>query len=159
MLHYLIFVLLLQPAFSDNPKPERIGTVELEAILNNEEDRLHVINFWATWCSPCVTELPYFQELSDKYSEEDIKILLISLDFPDQADSRLVPFLKEKNIQLPVVLMEDLDYNKWISKVDTEWKGNLPATLIFNNKQNKRSFVAGAIEKEELIDLVKKNLN
>ena len=117
------------------------------------------MNFWATWCGPCVTELPYFQEALEEFSGQNVKILLISLDFPSQIDSRLLPFLEEKNIELEVVLMNDMDYNKWISKVDTNWKGNLPATLVFNNVSGKRKFISGAIEKEELFSMIRNNLN
>ncbi|MFW5644529.1 MAG: TlpA family protein disulfide reductase [Bacteroidota bacterium] len=138
---------------------KRIDTEELEKILQNENDNLNVVNFWATWCSPCVTELPYFQDASNKFSEKEVSFLLISLDFPSQVDTRLKPFLKEQNINLPVVLMEDLDYNKWISKVDPTWKGSLPATLIFNNPKNIRVFISGALEKNELMEFIEENLN
>ena len=159
MVKYIIIFLVFQFTFSNAQEIKRIGAEDLNGILDNNENQLKVINFWATWCGPCVKELPYFQEVSKMYNDKDVSFLLISLDFPSQVDSKLKPFLKDKDIDLPLVLMEDLDYNKWISKVDPEWKGNLPATLIFNNVKDKRNFVSGAIEKHELIDLIEENLN
>lgn len=159
MIKNIVFFLLFPLTFSNAQELERIGAEDLDMILRNKDNQLHVINFWATWCGPCVTELPYFQEVSKMYEDENVSFLLISLDFPSQVDSRLKPFLEDKDINLPVVLMNDLDYNKWVSKVDSGWKGNLPATLLYNNAKDKRSFVSGAIEKHELIDLIEENLN
>jgi len=155
----VILVALLNIHYTYSQGVQKIGVLGLEKILSNEEDHLNVVNFWATWCGPCVTELPYFQEALEEFSGQNVKILLISLDFPSQIDSRLLPFLEEKNIELEVVLMNDMDYNKWISKVDTNWKGNLPATLVFNNVSGKRKFISGAIEKEELFSMIRNNLN
>lgn len=159
MIKYIIFFLVIPLTFTSAQELERIGAEDLDRILQSEDNQLHVINFWATWCGPCVTELPYFQEASRIYKDKNVSFLLISLDFPSQVDSRLKPFLEEKDINLPVVLMEDLDYNKWVSKVDSGWKGNLPATLVFNNAKDKRSFVSGAIEKHELVELIEENVN
>lgn len=138
---------------------KRIGSQDLINLLNESSDKLHVVNFWATWCGPCVTELPYFEEVAENYEGQGVEFTLVSLDFPSQVDSRLIPFLEEKNITLPVVLMEELDYDKWISKVDAEWKGNLPATLVFNNAQGKREFIPRAVEKKELTNVIENNLN
>lgn len=139
-------------------KIRTIGVEEIEVLLENDADKLHVINFWATWCGPCVTELPYFEKVASELKTENIEFLLVSLDFPSQVDSRLIPFLKEKNISLDVALITELDYDLWISKVDEEWKGNLPATLIFNNPKNKRAFIAGALKEDELKELILENL-
>ncbi len=157
LLNLLIVFLAVNLSYSQDIR--KIGVPELEKILSNNEDQLNILNFWATWCGPCVTELPYFQEASLEFSDQEIKILLISLDFPSQVESRLLPFLEEKKIDLDVVLMNELDYNKWISKVDSSWKGNLPATLVFNNVSGVREFVPGAVDKEELFTLIKNNLN
>lgn len=135
-----------------------IGAGDLERILSDSTDTLHVINFWATWCGPCVIELPHFEDVSKNFSERNVKFILVSLDFPSQLGSRLIPFVKEKNIRLKVVLLNELDYGKWMPLVDTQWKGNLPATLVFNNLSGKREFVPGALEKEEISNLIIKNL-
>lgn len=157
ILAILFLLVSMSPVFSQDLT--KIGSDDLKSLLNDSSDKLHIVNFWATWCSPCVTELPYFEEAAQKFEGEDVEVTLISLDFPSQVESRLVPFLEEKKITLKVLLMEELDYDKWIPEVDETWKGNLPATLIFNNAKGKRQFVSRVLEKEELMKLIENNIN
>jgi thiol-disulfide isomerase/thioredoxin len=129
---------------------ERIGIPELEKILSASDDRLYVVNFWATWCAPCVKELPHFEKISEEYEPEKVKFILISLDFPSQIDKQLIPFLRKNKITLPVSVMTNLDYNAWIDKVDNSWQGNIPATLLFNNAAGRRLFIPDEVEETEL---------
>lgn len=129
---------------------ERIGIPELEKILSASDDRLYVVNFWATWCAPCVKELPHFEKISKEYEPEKVKFILISLDFPSQIEKQLIPFLRKNKITLPVSVMTNLDYNAWIDKVDNSWQGNIPATLLFNNAAGRRLFIPDEMEEAEL---------
>lgn len=135
---------------------EKIGIPELEKILAGTENQLHVVNFWATWCPPCVTELPYFEKLSKEYRDKGVKFILISLDFPSQIDSKLIPFLKKNKITADVRVMTNIDYNSWIDKVDTSWQGNIPVTLIFNNEKKIKYFHPSELTEKELRDLITK---
>lgn len=102
----------------------------IENLMNQKSDTLYVINFWATWCAPCVKELPYFDRLATESKSAKLKVILISLDFKKQLESRIKPFVKEKNIQSIVVVLDEPNYNSWIDKVNPEWSGAIPATLI-----------------------------
>ncbi len=133
---------------------EKIGIPELEKILASPEDVLHVVNFWATWCPPCVTELPHFEKLSKEYQGKGVKFILISLDFPSQIESRLIPFLKNNKITADVRVMTNLDYNSWIEKVDAGWQGNIPVTLFFNNASKVKYFHSSEVTEKELRDLI-----
>jgi len=127
---------------------------ELEPMLNYNDSNTYVINFWATWCKPCVEEMPYFQELHNTYSDQNIKVILVSLDFPDKIESQLIPFIKEKKLTPQVVLLDDPDENYWIPKIDESWSGALPATLIYN--KDKRAFYEQSFTKESLFKEIKK---
>jgi thiol-disulfide isomerase/thioredoxin len=119
---------------------------ELEKSLFKENDTLYVVNFWATWCAPCVKELPYFEAFYKENSKQKVKVILVSLDFEKQKDSKLIPFLKKKNITSDVVLLLEKDYNNWLPKVDKNWSGSIPATLLI--KGNKRQFAEKEFESE-----------
>ena len=127
----------------------KIGRDELEALTKMDNDTAYVLNFWATWCSPCVKEIGYFEELHRKPPFPALKVILVSLDFPNTIIRRVLPFLKEKDITAEVFLVTDLDYNAWIERVDPGWSGAIPATLIY--RQDKRVFLEKEISRDELI--------
>ena len=137
-------------------KIEKIGVPELEKILSSPDNVLYVINFWATWCAPCVTELPYFEKLAKEYKSNDVRFVLVSLDFPSQIDTKLIPFLKKNKITLDVKIMTDLDYNSWIEKVDATWQGNIPSTLFFNNARSVKYFHPNEVTEKELKEIINK---
>ena len=112
----------------------------LESLLYTKSEKIHIVNFWAMWCAPCVKELPFIQAYDE--NNPDVEVLLVSLDFPEDIESKLKPFLKKKGITSKVVLLDDPDSNSWIDKIDPNWSGAIPFTIIFNNK--KRSFHEGA---------------
>jgi thiol-disulfide isomerase/thioredoxin len=131
---------------------------ELEKILGNQDNKLYVINFWATWCAPCIKEYPVFQKLSQEFRTDKVDFLMISLDFPSQIEKQLIPFLKKNNSSLNVAVMMDLDYNAWIDKVDPTWQGEIPATLVFNNRKKIREFHRGEINESQLRKMIDSNL-
>lgn len=104
----------------------------LEPLLYTDSDKIYVVNFWAMWCAPCVKELPLFQEYQNQ--NPNVEVLLVSLDFPEDIETKLKPFLKKKGITSKVVLLDDPDSNSWIDKIDPNWSGSIPFTIIFNNK-------------------------
>lgn len=122
-----------------------------EKFLNKKDDKIYVINFWATWCAPCVKELPYFEKLNSEYGEKNVEVILVSLDFPHLYDSKLKPFIEKKKLKSKVIALDDVDMNTWIPKVDESWSGSLPATIIYKNENSKffeQSFTYEELEKE-----------
>lgn len=109
---------------------------ELEPLLYTNSEKIQIVNFWAMWCAPCVQELPFIQEYANKHPQ--VEVIFVSLDFPKDIETKLKPFLQKKGITSKVVLLDDPDANSWIDKVDPNWSGALPFTIIFNNK--KRTF-------------------
>ena len=129
---------------------------DFEPHLHFSNDTTYLVNFWASWCTPCVQELPAFERIGKEYGEEKLKVLLVSLDFPKQVESRLVPFMEKHNIQSEVMVLNDPDANKWIDRVDPGWSGSLPATLIYN--RDSRSFHEGTYTYDELKHIVELKL-
>jgi thiol-disulfide isomerase/thioredoxin len=154
---FILLLFLLVSGAAMGQAMEKIDKEGLLAITGNRNDTTYVVNFWATWCSPCVKEIGYFEEVHRINRGEKLKVVLVSLDFPDQAEERVIPFLKQKGISASVVLMTDLKYNDWIEQVDPSWSGAIPATLIFNRDQ--RIFLEKELTREDLFRNVKQIKN
>ena len=154
MRYSITFILCCILSFtqSKGQSVKEIDSDTLKALTSNMNDTTYVVNFWATWCSPCVEEIGYFEELHRQSDSSTVKVILVSLDFPNQIDRRVVPFLKEKEITAEVLLMTDLDYNSWIDRIDPSWSGAIPATLIFNRES--RVFLEKEITRDELFNHV-----
>jgi len=120
----------------------------LEPLLHKDDDKTYIINFWATWCKPCVAELPYFEKVNAEMDPQKVKVILVSLDMPRMWKTHLEPFIETKNIRSQVVVLDDPKQNTWIPKIDKEWSGAIPATLIYH--KNKRSFFEKSFTFEEL---------
>ncbi|MDN3641318.1 TlpA disulfide reductase family protein [Lutimonas halocynthiae] len=130
-----------------NDEIEVYSFEEFELFLEEDEDQIYIINFWATWCKPCIQELPYF-EAAQKMHKEDVKVILLSLDFTNKLESQLIPFVKKNSIQSQVILLDDPHENEWIPKVDSTWSGAIPATLMI--KGSKRKFYEQSFSEKEL---------
>jgi thiol-disulfide isomerase/thioredoxin len=110
----------------------------LEPYLTRTDEKTYVVNFWATWCAPCVKELPHFEELNANYKDKNVEVILVSLDFPQQYEKNLKPFIKKHDLQSKILVLDDIDMNTWIPKVNENWDGAIPVTIIYN--KNKRIF-------------------
>lgn len=122
----------------------------------NDPNTVYVVNFWATWCAPCVKELPHFEKLNAE--NKAIKVVLVSLDFKDQYDKKLLPFIKKKNIQSQVVQLTDKDYNTWLPQIDANWSGSIPATMVI--KGDEKYFVEKMFaSEEELNEFIESSIN
>jgi len=127
-----------------------ISLSELTAMYVQDNDTSYVVNFWATWCKPCIEEFPYFEKLSQNYIDKKVKVIMVSLDIPNQIESTLIPFIQDRKISLKIVLLDEPDENSWIPKVNPKWTGSIPATLIENKAQNIHFFREGTITYKEL---------
>ena len=146
-----ILVVLLMVSCKEESKEITFTEVDyngLEKVLNKQDNKTYVVNFWATWCAPCVKELPYFERINKQYKDKNVEVVLVSLDFPKHFDTKLKNFINEKQLQSELYALNDMDSNYWIPKVNKDWSGAIPATLIYNS--NKREFFEQAFEYEEL---------
>ena len=155
-MRYIPLILLIGSLLYGNgikaQQPARVVKFdEIERLLNRTSERIQVINFWATWCAPCIEELPYFEALNT--ANDQVEVTLISLDFADQI-SKVNNFIKRKNIGSQVLLLDEIDYNSWIDKVEKSWSGAIPATLIVNKNTGQRKFIERELKEGELEDLV-----
>jgi thiol-disulfide isomerase/thioredoxin len=147
---FLITIICFTSAFGQ--RVDVIKYPRLQALIDATGDDIHVINFWATWCGPCIKELPQFEALHQK-NAPGVKVTLISLDFADQV-GRVERFLQRKKMTAPTLLLDEIDGNSWIDKVEPAWSGAIPATLILNQRTGKRKFIEKELKEGELESLL-----
>lgn len=120
----------------------------LSPLLNKEDDKTYIINFWATWCKPCIEELPDIERIYSEFEGQNVELILVSLDMPSMWKSKLEPFVEKNQLKGNVVILDDPKMNDWIPKIDSDWDGGIPASLIYNSE--KREFYAHGFTYEEL---------
>ena len=153
----LVSFLLFSCKNHQNNKIEIVNFDELYKSIDLSSNNTYVINFWATWCRPCVKELPYFEYVNNKYSDKNVKVLLVSLDFPSQIESKIKPYIFTKKIRSKVLLLDDPDLKTWIPKVSNKWGGGIPATLIVN--RSNYNFYPNPFNQESLVNEINRVLD
>lgn len=144
-------ILIASLGFASAQRIEVVDFEGLEPRLHLTADTTYVVNFWATWCKPCIKELPEFDRLAEEYSDEKVKVLLVSLDMSEHLETKLEPFVEKRGVKSEVVLLDDPKANEWIDKVSPDWSGAIPATLIYRGDQREffeKSFTYEELEKE-----------
>jgi len=151
MKYLVVLVILLNLSCKSDQKEAIILEVHdftgIAPYLELEGSKTYVVNFWATWCAPCVKELPHFETLQENYPDS-VEVILVSLDFPHQYETKLKPFIQKHQLKSKVVVLDDPDMNSWIPKVDPQWDGAIPVTLIYN--ASKRLFYSRTFNYKEL---------
>lgn len=126
---------------------------QLQNLVKTERDHIQVINFWATWCGPCVKELPLLEKLNA--DRKDVVVRLVSMDMDLDPDPEKVwKFVARKKIQSQVIILDEKNPNSWIDKLEKDWSGALPATLVVNNKTGKRKFVEKSLHEGDLEKMI-----
>jgi thiol-disulfide isomerase/thioredoxin len=149
----LLLFLSIVSTFVSSQSIKVVNFKDFKPYLEKDNDSLYIINFWATWCKPCVEEMPAFERINREFKNEKVKVLLVSLDFPDQVNTRLKRYLEVNKIKSEVIVLDEPNADKWINQVSGEWSGALPGTLFYRN--SKREFYEQKFSYQELNSIVK----
>ena len=148
---------LATSAFAQGLPHAQIQTLEyktIDAASVTNDGKPMVVSFWATWCKPCVEELPFFEQLADTCTNKKVKIYLVTTDMRKDIATRVTDFIKAKKLTQQVVFINELNADKWINKVSEEWSGAIPATLMIKGDIGYKHFKEGELTFEELQLLV-----
>jgi len=151
----LLFILVFGLMWSEQAQQIKTVTPQwIDEMNTSKSDTLYIVNFWATWCKPCVEELPYFEQLADSCANKKVKIYLVTTDMRKDIATRVTDFVKTKKLTQQVVFINEVNADKWINKVSEDWSGAIPATLMLKGDIGYRHFKEGELTFEELQLLV-----
>jgi thiol-disulfide isomerase/thioredoxin len=146
-------VSLTSETASAQARAEIVDLAGLQKVIQAPGTEVRVINFWATWCGPCIKELPLLEKLGQE--RKDVKVTLVSLDLDlDPNPEKVHKFVQRKKIQSAVLILDAGSGNDWIDKVDKRWSGALPTTLIVNSKTGKSTLVERELREGDLERLI-----
>ncbi|HVA97359.1 MAG TPA: redoxin family protein [Bacteroidia bacterium] len=154
-----IFLLLILTGFISlqcfSQNVPMIKVTDLLKRIKSNNDTTYIVNFWATWCVPCVREMPNFEKINEEYKNEKVKVLLVSINFPNELDSLVIPYVKRKKIKSEVMLLNELNMDYFVPLVSPKWHyADIPATLFVNNKNNVYDFY----QKEMTLDFLEEKI-
>lgn len=122
-----------------------ISTVEdLDRIKADSKGNVMLVNFWATWCKPCTEEFPELLKVHEKYKEQNFRLILISLDFKEEFETKLKPFLSDKKVDFTTYYLDTKNPDDIMNYFDVKWDGGIPATFIFDKSGNLKKSIIGS---------------
>jgi len=125
-------------SFSQDIRKMKIG--ELNRFIDSVHSPL-IVNFWASWCKPCVHEIPWFEKCVNEYKEKGIVLVLVSLDFGRDFPTGISNFAKQQGYTSRIIFLDEKNADYFCPLIDKSWDGSIPVSLFVNsNKKYKRFY-------------------
>lgn len=148
---FFIFLWITLPKLCLSQEVKVVDWVTFEQMVEQPSQKVKIINFWATWCKPCIEEIPIFLEFGEKHPETEI--WFVSMDFPSEI-KKVETFAIKKRLKGKLLLLNAPDYNEWIIKVSEKWQGAIPATWVVDNIHKEKKFYEGSLQYSQLEKLL-----
>ena len=122
---------------------EPIDQAGLKRLIGERNGKILLLNIWATWCAPCIAEFPDLKKLSQTCDTAAIEVVAISADYPDEVDTKIIPFLRKINVPFRVYVAQFEHQEDFINAVNRSWSGALPVSLVYDSHGKERFFHVG----------------
>ena len=138
----ICFVVFMLVMLFKNTDGQQIQKIKIKSLcdLITASDSILIINFWATFCKPCVEEIPDLIKFANKYKKQKASLYLVSLDLEDYYPEKIKKFVAKKKYGAKIAWLDESNADYFCPIIDTSWSGAIPATLIVNNKMGYKKF-------------------
>jgi len=119
----------------------------LEAVA--AEDHVVLLNFWATWCRPCLEEIPLFMELEQNYRDRGFRLIAVSLDEAESMESQVQPFMQKFFPDFSSLISVEYEMDDMVSVVDNGWNEVLPTSYLLDKNGNVAERLQGTYTRDE----------
>jgi len=153
ILTILFIVIAVQTLSAQNIKKLKIG--ELQKMIDTTTVPL-VVNFWATWCAPCIHEIPWFEKNVASFADKKVRLVLVSIDFPGEYPKGITDFVAKNRYTSKIIWLNETDSDMFCPKIDKSWDGSIPVTLMVNNAKHYRQFYKQQLPEPKLVQELQK---
>ncbi len=126
-----------------------VAAPELRAALDEQQNRVVLLNFWATWCGPCLKEIPVLMELENELAAQGFRLVAVSLDEAAAAETQVRPFIEKWFPEFTTYLSLEADMDDMVSVVDRGWNEVLPTSYLIRRDGSVAKRIQGSYTKEE----------
>jgi thiol-disulfide isomerase/thioredoxin len=140
----------------DGPKVGTLKPADFGKFKDSAKGKVLVLNFWATWCGPCVAEFPELVALDAKYRDKGVKLVGITADDPDDIQPKVIPFIKKLQVKFDIIRQDTDDPEEMMNQITKEWNGEIPATFVYDKQGNLAYSRFGIIDRDLLAAEIEK---
>jgi thiol-disulfide isomerase/thioredoxin len=146
---YFVFLFATLHLKSEAQKIEKWKITDVAKLIETS-DSILVINFWATFCVPCIEEIPDLIKYSNLNKKNKVKLYLVSLDFAENYPSKIKNFVARKKYNCNIAWLNETNADYFCPIISEQWSGAIPATLIINKKTGYRKFYEKKLSAPEI---------
>ena len=151
---FVVFFIAVSALAAQSQGIAKLKITDIEKYMNSKTGEVLVLNFWATFCKPCVAEIPGFIKTTHKYKDQKVKLMLVSVDLPSFYPKKIAAFAAKNNFNTNIAWLDETNADYFCPMIDKSWSGSIPATIIVNSKAGYKKFfeeeITAATFEEEL---------
>lgn len=151
----LVFAIVMMATTTQSQEIKSVKINDLVKIIDTSSVPL-VVNFWASWCAPCIKEIPWFEKSVAAFKDQKVQLILVSLDFADDYPKGIASFAKKNNYQSKILWLNETNADEFCPKIDEKWDGAIPVTLMVNKKRQYRQFYAQQLPEQKFVQELQK---
>ncbi|PWT74036.1 MAG: thioredoxin [Bacteroidetes bacterium] len=133
----------------------KMNIKDLESYIQKSEHPL-VVNFWATFCVPCVKEIPTFEKIISTYKDKQVELILVSLDLPDSYPAKIENFARDRQFSSSIIWLNETNADYFCPRIDKKWSGGIPSSLFINNRNHFKKFFESELNANQFEENIKK---